>query len=135
MLIAVLIGFGACASNTQYIERRNHVTYSSTDWAHSDMRGLAGTPAQPEGGMRAFVSRLDYPANLRRRHVAGVMTVQVSLDANGRVVSAKVLQSVHPQLDAIVLRAVHETRWKTATRAGKPVAFKFKFPVTFREGA
>ena len=53
------------------------------------------------------------------------------MDAHGHIISAQILHAADPTLDAIVLRAVRETRWTPATRNGKPVAWKFSFPVTF----
>ena len=87
--------------------------------------------AQPLGGSKAFASRLDYPESLRRQRIAGTVIVEVSLDATGRVLSALVIHSVHPMLDAIVLRAVRQTQWQPATKSGKRVPYKFKIPITF----
>jgi protein TonB len=74
---------------------------------------------------------LEYPLELRRKHVAGTVWVDVSLDATGHLLYARVTRSVHPILDAIVLRAVRETRWKPAVKAGKAIPMIFHFPVTF----
>jgi len=120
------IAFG----DTKVIEKRGAVTCRATDWSH-DPRNTVDVPAEPVGGMRAFVSRLDYPQSLRQHNVTGVARVKLSLDAAGHIRSAEIIQSVNPILDAIVLKAVQSTRWQPAIRKGKPVAWKFSFPVTF----
>jgi TonB family protein len=128
------VAFGGCTTapsatsgSTEVVERRDSVTYSASDWTHGDTRHTVDVAAHPVEGMAAFVSRLDYPRNLRRRHVQGIMRVRVALDAAGRIVSARVVQSVDPVLDSIVLKAVHECRWQSAIRGGKAVAWTFTF--------
>lgn len=127
---AVGFGFALLATvwgTSQPIEKRGRVSYSADDWAHC--------PTQPVGGMKALVSRLDYPASVRQQNITGAVKVRVSLDATGRLLSAEIIQSVHPTLDAIVLRAVRQTQWKPAMKAGKNVPCTFKFPVTFTRHA
>ena len=133
-----LLGISGCttaptatSNSRRVIERRDNVTYEASDWTHSDTLHTVDVGAHPVEGMAAFVSRLDYPRELRHRHIQGVMRVRVALDAAGNVKSAQIVWSVHPILDAIVLRAVRESRWQPAIRAGKPVAWTFTFPVTF----
>src|ERR1700731_1419389 len=117
------------------IEKRGAVAYSAEDWAHSDTHHLVDVPAQPVGGMKAFLARLDYPVSLRRQNVVGVVKVRVSLDAAGHVLSASIIQSLHPTLDAIVEGAVRQTKWQPAIKAGKGVPYPFRFPVTFSRRA
>jgi len=119
----------------QAIEKRGAVTYSAEDWSHSDPLHGVDVPAQPVGGMKAFLARLDYPVWLRQQHVGGVVKVRVSLDAAGHVLSVSIIQSVHPTLDAIVLAAVRQTQWKPAMKGGRAVAYTFRFPVTFSRHA
>lgn len=129
--VAVLIFAGCAADSSRFITHGEHVTNYPSERAPSDLHQKVDIAPQPVGGMAAFVSRL-YPPDLRRRHVAGVMRVRVSLDAAGHVLSAQVVQSLDPVFDTIVLRAIRHTRWKPAIRAGKPVPTTFRFPITFR---
>jgi protein TonB len=122
-------------AESDVVEKRGSVTYHSGDWSESDPKHTVDAKPQPVGGMAAFLARLDYPADLRRKGITGTMQVRVALDAAGRVASAEVIHSVHPKLDAIVLRAVRETRWRPAMKGGKAVPWKFKFPVTFTRTA
>ena len=130
--VALLTCLSGCAtSNSSVVQRRGDVTYHAADWSHSDMHGKVDVAPEPEGGMSALIARLEYPPELRARHITGVVRVRVSLDAAGHLRSAQVVQSAGPQLDGIAIRAVRETKWKPAMRAGKPVPFTFRFPITF----
>ena len=122
------------SDNVRVIERREHVSYFAPDWSQAKLKGKVDIPPQPDGGMAAFTAHLSYPPELRAHHITGLVRVRVSLDAKGSVVSSRIVSSGGPQLDAIVLRAVRETKWKPAVRSGKPVSFTFAFPVTFSLG-
>jgi len=109
---------------------RDNVRYSAYKrWYRST--DVVDSPAEPVGGMAAFIAKLDYPRGLRQRHMQGKVYVQVSIAPSGQVKSARVIQSAGAQFDAIVLRAVHAVQWKPAMRGGKPVPFTFAFPVSF----
>ncbi len=128
--VAVLIFAGCAADSSRFITHGEHVTNYFSERAPSDLHQKVDIAPQPVGGMAAFVSRL-YPPDLRRRHVAGVMRVRVSLDAAGHVLSAQVVKPLDPEFDAIVLRAVRHTQWRPAMRAGKPIPITLRFPITF----
>ena len=133
-LVLIALVANACGA-PQAIERRGAVKYSAEDWAHSDARHTVDIQAQPVGGMKAFLSRLDYPVALRQQNVTGVVNVRVSLDATGHLLSVQIIQSVHPTLDDIVLRAIRQTQWKPAMKGGRAVPYVFRFPVTFSRHA
>ena len=116
---------------TRLGETREGVRYHSGDWVGPDQRHMVDVLPQPLGGMRAFLSRLDYPVALRQQSVTGIVRVRVALDRDGHVLSARIIQSVHPTLDAIVLSAVNSTKWMPAQKNGRPVAWTFSFPVAF----
>jgi TonB family protein len=116
-----------------HYEKRDDVTYTVwNNWSRPDAGQIVDVPPEPKGGMKAFVSRLDYPASMRLQRVTGTVLVQVSLDSAGHVLSADIHKSLNPTLDNIVLRAVHKAPWTPAMKGGKSVPYKFKFPVTFR---
>jgi TonB family protein len=83
------------------VQRRGSGTFHLGDWPKKQ-RNFDIPPA----GMSDFLSRLSYPNSLRRQHVQGVMLVDVSLDAAGRLLAIRVLHSVHPALDRIVIDAL-----------------------------
>jgi TonB family protein len=112
------------------VEERNGVPYYPPDWSHLHI-STDVTPSYPSGGMQAFTSYLDYPAEYRHKHIGGTVTLNVSWDSSGHVTSAKVTKSVHPALDSIALRAVRQIHWMPARKAGKPIPISFPFPITF----
>ena len=72
-----------------------------------------------------------YPADLKKQGIAGLVKVQVVVDARGRVQDARVTQGAHPLLDRAALDAVRQWRFQPAVRGGKPVAQKVMVPFRF----
>ena len=129
---ALLLGIGGCATNgPQLVRSRDNVTYWDSSHPGPDPKHHVDMKPQPVGGMRALISRLDYPRELRHKRITGVVWVQIALDADGRVTSATIVQSANPVLDEIVLRAVRETPWQPAMKDGKAIAWRFRLPITF----
>lgn len=127
LLIAALAVFAqASPARAEEIEyRRGYILHMG------DLPKAPGIFDVPPGGMKDFLSRLSYPPDLRRHRVEGVMLVEVSLDAAGQFLTARVLQSIHPALDRLVVDALRRTRWTPALKKGRSVAATFKFPVEF----
>jgi TonB family protein len=126
----VVLSLAAC-TNSRFIEKRANVSYYDDHTPGPDRKHTVDTVAEPVGGMRSFASHLDYPREIRRQRITGVVRVRIVMDAKGHVVSAQIAHSVHPVLDDIVLKAVLKTRWTSATRGGKPVPHTFLLPITF----
>jgi TonB family protein len=122
---------GWAASSPQLIRNHDNVTYYDAHHPGPDRKHQVDVKPEPVGGMRALISRLDYPRELRHKGVTGTVRVRVSIDARGHVTSTQIVQSIHPVLDAIVLKAVRETPWNPARKNGKTVAWSFRFPVIF----
>ena len=99
-------------------------TYHYDDWRKQPPQEAFDVAPAPAEGMHSFISRLDYPAEVRRRRVTGTMRVSVALDTAGQVQDVKVIQSVHPSLDRIVTSAIRKTRWTPALKHGVPIAAK-----------
>jgi TonB family protein len=57
-------------------------------------------------------------------------TVEVSIDASGKVTSARILQSVNRLYDSLLLDAVRRWRYQPGTRNGVPVPFTKVVSVT-----
>src|SRR6185436_11887366 len=102
LFVIGLMAIATAGVNAAEIQRRGTDTFGLGDWPSSKNFDT------PPGGMHDFLSRLSYPNELRRQRVRGVMQVHVSLDANGRLVAARILRPVHPVLDHMVLDAVRE---------------------------
>ena len=76
-----------------------------------------------------------YPAELRRRGVAGTVTVVFTVDATGRVVAPKVERATDPAFESPALEAVRQWRFDPGTRKGQPVQFRMRVPITFNAAA
>ncbi len=72
-----------------------------------------------------------YPDSLRREGVSGMVSINVTVDENGNVVSTSVNKSSNPAFDAPALAAVSQWKFKPAKKAGQAVAVSVVLPVRF----
>jgi TonB family protein len=76
-----------------------------------------------------------YPDEARAAGVQGVVVVEITVDATGRVSDARVLRSM-PMLDRAALDAVKQWEFRPTVLEGSPVAVKMTVPVVVApEGA
>ncbi|HEY0004158.1 MAG TPA: TonB family protein [Pyrinomonadaceae bacterium] len=61
-----------------------------------------------------------YPAIARSAHAGGTVTVQVTIDENGGVISARAV-SGHPLLQAVAVQAARQARFSPTKLSGVPV--------------
>jgi protein TonB len=76
-------------------------------------------------------SKPRYPPDAFVRKVEGVVVVEFVIDSTGRVVRARIVQSI-PLLDAAALEAVRGWEFAPALKHGRPVATMAQAPVSFR---
>jgi protein TonB len=76
-------------------------------------------------------SKPRYPPDAFVRKVEGVVIVEFVIDSTGRVVRARIVQSI-PALDAAALETVRAWIFSPALKRGRPVATAAQAPVTFR---
>lgn len=72
-------------------------------------------------------------SQMRRRTPATVHVVFV-VDARGRVEEPRVQRSSDPMFERAALAAVRQWRFEPGRRAGEPVRFRMRVPITFPEG-
>lgn len=72
----------------------------------------------------------DYPSEAFVKKIQGVVAVEILIDAEGRVVRARVTRSI-PELDEAALAAVRQWTFSAAVKGGRPVATLALAPVTF----
>jgi protein TonB len=77
------------------------------------------------------ITRPQYPQEAFVKKVEGTVTVEILIDSTGRVVRARVIQSV-PMLDAAALQTVYQWIFQPAIKHGRPVPTIAHAPVAFR---
>ena len=76
-------------------------------------------PALPMSEHDPIVNTDDLPGG-----VEGTIVVEITIDAEGNVISKSVLQSLGPSIDGEVLNALDSWHFRPATRDGTPIASK-----------
>ena len=85
-----------------------------------------------EGFRLHIVQNTRYPWQAIEKRISGRVIVSFFIDTDGSLVDAKVIQSVHPLLDAEALRVVNSSpKWTPGKKNGKPVKVQLTFPITF----
>ena len=77
------------------------------------------------------ITRPQYPQEAFVKKVEGTVVVEILIDSTGRVVRARVIQSV-PMLDAAALQTVYQWIFHPAVKRGRPVPTIAHAPVAFR---
>ena len=78
-------------------------------------------------------SRLVYPAIAKKNGIQGRVTLQFTIEADGRVTNVRVLRGVDTALDAEAVRVVSSSpNWKPGKSRGEAVPVTYTFPVIFQ---
>ena len=77
------------------------------------------------------ITRPQYPQEAFVKKIEGTVELEILIDANGRVVRARVLKSI-PLLDNAAIETVKQWIFQPAVKGGRPVATVAMAPVTFR---
>jgi protein TonB len=72
-----------------------------------------------------------YPHEARRLGKEGLVILKLSLEASGEVGAIEVLQSAGHGMDEAARKAVQQSRFRAATRGGRPVGCQAILPVRF----
>lgn len=94
-------------------------------------------PAQAVGGNAAFFQWLQahqqYPALARQRHIQGRVMVEFTVQPDGSLTDARVLQKKGSGLDEEALRLIKAApKWEPASFQGQPIKQKMTLPVIFQ---
>jgi len=73
----------------------------------------------------------DYPVELRRDGVSGIVTVKCTINEQGDVVDPQVEKSTNGAFDQPALAALKKWKFKPAKLDGAPVAIKVSIPIKF----
>ena len=78
-------------------------------------------------------SRLVYPEIAKENGVQGRVTLQFTVEADGRVTNVKVLRGVDESLDKEAVRVVSSSpKWKPGKQRDRAVKVTYTFPVIFQ---
>src|SRR6266496_5874431 len=73
----------------------------------------------------------EYPDELRREGVSGLVMIKCSIDAQGNVSEAEVEKSSNAAFEKPAVAAVKKWKFKPAKQDGNPVAVKVSIPIKF----
>ena len=73
----------------------------------------------------------DYPYDLKRQGVSGVVAVATVVDETGAVTSCSVTKSSNVEFEAAALAAVRRWKFKPAQKDGVPVKMRVTIPIRF----
>lgn len=107
-------------------------TSSGQDTTFYAYEVMPAFPGGAEGMMKFLAKNIVYPQKARNEGVAGRVVVQFVVDADGLPKNTRILESVHPLLDAEAIRLVSiMPRWEPAKVDGEIVKVSFTLPVRF----
>jgi protein TonB len=73
----------------------------------------------------------EYPANMRRDGVSGLVAVKVEIDETGAVVNCYVSKSSNPGFEEAAISAVKTWKFTPAKKDGAPVKISLVIPIKF----
>lgn len=90
------------------------------------------TPPEAVGGFGAIAKAIKYPESARKAGVTGTVFVNVQIDEQGKVLEAKILESLNADCDQAAVDALKSVNWKPAIKDKKPVKTWIAVPVRFK---
>jgi protein TonB len=73
----------------------------------------------------------NYPSELKREGVSGMVTMAITVDEKGAVLNPVVKKSTRPEFEQPAIEAVMKWKFEPAKKDGKPVAVQVVVPVKF----
>lgn len=96
-------------------------------WAE-DAPKVAGTDVPPPKRTRTVLP--EYPAEAQAKGIHGIVILELTIDAQGKVASVRVVRSV-PPFDEPAMAAVKKWEYEITESEGKPVSVLLTVPITF----
>ena len=90
----------------------------------------AADEVEPPVPVRTVVP--EYPDELKRQGVSGVVTISFLVDEHGVVSEAKVIKTTNEAFSKPAMDALVQWKFKPAMKGGTPVSKKVAFPIQFR---
>lgn len=132
LIVSGMLYLGACTKNGEVVGNQQEVDSKQEE-------ALTKVDQMPEykGGTQelyAFLGKnLKYPQNCKDEGVEGIAYVSFVIAKDGKVEGAKVLKSVHPDIDAEALRVISlMPNWIPGKHNGKLVRVVYNLPLNFK---
>jgi len=90
------------------------------------------TPKVDEVPVPIRTTVAEYPAQLKKENVQGIVSVVVVIDESGNVIASEISKSTNEGFNKAAESAVLAWKFKPAKVAGKPVKVKVTIPVRFK---
>ena len=92
--------------------------------------------AEFSGGMTKLAEylarKIKYPKDALEKNISGKVVVQFTINEEGEISDATVIQSAYPSLDREALRVVNKMpKWSPAVDDGEKVKLSYVLPITF----
>lgn len=123
-------GFAAPVGNTAYGKTADKATEAKEVKAYSAPKY---TPIYQVDSAPSVLTdvKIPYPPEARRAGIEGSVTLSITVDTEGHVVAAKVLNGPGYGLNEAALEAVKRFRFKPAIKGGEAVSTELKYTYTF----
>ncbi len=72
-----------------------------------------------------------YPEKCKKEKIEGTVVLEVQIDAEGNVINAPILKSVHPDLDKAAMEAIKKWKYEPVVKEGKKVPVVFAVTINF----
>jgi len=72
-----------------------------------------------------------YPEKCKKEGIEGTVVLEIKIDEEGNVIDAKVLKSVHPDLDNAAMEAIKKWKYEPVVKDGEKVPVVFAVTINF----
>lgn len=127
--ISFLLTLSSCDKDNDDIDDPEPVTEIVDETVDQMASYPGGTPAL----MDFLNENTKYPEQAEREGIEGRVVAGFIVERDGSVSNIEILKSVHPLLDAEVVRVMSlMPNWIPGRQNGQPVRVKYSLPITFR---
>ena len=127
--ISLLLTLSSCEKDDDDIDDPEPVTEIVDETVDQMASYPGGTPAL----MDFLNENIKYPEQAEREGIEGRVVAGFIVERDGSVSNIEILKSVHPLLDAEVVRVMSlMPNWIPGKQHGMPIRTRYSMPVTFR---
>ena len=127
--ISLLLTLSSCEKDDDDIDDSEPVTEIVDETVDQMASYPGGIPAL----MDFLNENIKYPEQAEREGIEGRVVAGFIVERDGSVSNIEILKSVHPLLDAEVVRVMSlMPNWIPGRQNGQPVRVKYSLPITFR---